>query len=99
MIAVLLMLAAPAAAGGDSAAAPQQRRDQRSAWAARQEGRAMPLREIERRVVPQVPGADYLGADWDEGSAVYTLKFLRDGRVIWVEVDGGTGQVVGRSGR
>jgi uncharacterized membrane protein YkoI len=94
MLSALLLLAVSAAD-----AEPQRRSDQMSAWAARKEGRAVPLREIERRVIPQVPGGEYLGADYDEGEAVYTLKFLREGRVIWVEVDGATGQVVGRSGR
>jgi uncharacterized membrane protein YkoI len=44
-------------------------------------------------------GAQYLGSDYDSGSAIYTLKFLRDGTVIWVDVDGRTGQIVGRTGR
>ena len=57
------------------------------------------MREIERRVVPSMPGARYLGFDFDDGPSVYTLKFLRDGQVIWVEVDGRTGQVLGRTGR
>lgn len=65
---------------------------------ARRDGRMLSARDIERRVVPTVPGAQYLGFDFD-GDAVYTLKFLRDGSVIWIEVDGQTGQVVGRSGR
>ena len=42
-------------------------------------------------------GAQYIGVEFDPGSAVYTLKFLRDGRVIWVDVDGRTGQVLGRT--
>ena len=57
----------------------------------------MPLSEIERRVVPTMRGAQYLGFDFDAG--VYTLKFLRDGKVIWVDVDGASGQVLGRTGR
>jgi hypothetical protein len=64
-------------------------------------GRAAPMlsiREIERRVVPTMPRSEYLGFDFD-GVAVYTLKFLRDGNVIWVEVDGRTGAVLGRTGR
>ena len=46
-----------------------------------------------------MPGAQYLGVEFDAESAVYTLKFLRDGAVIWVEVDGRRGQIVGRTGR
>lgn len=78
---------------------PDRRRDQDQAWAAAKQGRILSLKEIERRVVPTMPGAQYLGVEFDPGSAVYTLKFLRDGAVIWVDVDGRSGQVVGRTGR
>jgi hypothetical protein len=79
---------------------PDQRRaDQMEATEARREGRILPLREIERRIVPTMPGAQYLGVEFDAGSGIYTLKFLRDGRVIWLDVDGRSGQVVGRMGR
>ena len=90
----LLMGAAPMLAGE-----PVQRRgDQMSAFQARKTG-ALSLREIEARVIPTMKGAQYLGFDYDSGSAIYTLKFLRDGTVIWVDVDGRTGQIVGRTGR
>jgi hypothetical protein len=56
------------------------------------------VREIERRVIPRMPGAQYLGFDYDPSSDVYTLKFLRNGSVIWVDVDGRTGNIVKRSG-
>ena len=56
------------------------------------------VREIERRVIPRMPGAQYLGFDYDPSSDVYTLKFLRNGSVIWVDVDGRTGNIVRRSG-
>jgi uncharacterized membrane protein YkoI len=82
------------------AAAPDQRRgDQMSAFEARRQGRAMSLREIEARVIPTMKGAQYIGFDYDSGTAIYTLKFLRDGTVIWVDVDGRSGQIVGRTGR
>jgi len=79
--------------------ADAQRGEQMSALDARRAGRLLPLREIERRVIPTMPGAQYLGFDFDGGSALYTLKFLRDGTVIWVDVDGRTGQIVGRTDR
>ena len=43
-------------------------------------------------------GARYLGFDFDSGTGIYTLKFLRNGNVIWIDVDGRTGQVMSRSG-
>lgn len=76
----------------------QHRRDQEAAMAARRDGRLLSLREIENRVVPQMRGAQYIGFDFDSASAVYTLKFLRDGSVIWVTVDGRSGAVIGRAG-
>jgi uncharacterized membrane protein YkoI len=94
MIALMLLadVLAPASA------APQRHDDQRSAFEQRREGRLLPLREIERRVVPMVKGGQYIGMEFDGTAGIYTLKFLRDGRVIWVEVDGRSGQVIGRSG-
>ncbi|HEX8420590.1 MAG TPA: hypothetical protein VF638_11330 [Sphingomonas sp.] len=90
-LAILGLLAMPANA--------QRRGDQARAFEARRDGRLLPLPEIERRVVPTMRGAQYIGFDFDAESIVYTLKFLRDGNVIWVEVDGQTGQVLGRTGR
>ena len=75
----------------------QQRGDQQRVWEAMRAGRMLPLREIERRVVPQVKG-EYLGPEIDPETGIYTLKFLSDGRVIWVRVDGRTGQIIGRTG-
>jgi uncharacterized membrane protein YkoI len=73
------------------------RGDQWRVFEQRREGRILSLREIEGRVVPTMRGADYLGFEFDGGSAIYTLKFVRDGAVIWVEVDGRSGQILGRS--
>ncbi len=70
-------------------------RDQDRAFKATREGRAIPLPMIERRVMPFMGGADYLGPEF-RGST-YRLKFVRDGRVIWVDVDAATGRIVGRS--
>ena len=90
----LCLLAAPLAAE------PVQRRgDQAEAFEARRQGKIMPLREIERRIVPQLRGAQYLGVDFDGYSSIYTLKFLRDGTVIWVDVDGRSGQILRQTGR
>jgi len=72
--------------------------DQNRAWEERKTGRILPLPEIERRVIPMMAGARYLGPELDPDSGIYTLKFLRNGNVIWLRVDGRTGQVIGRSG-
>lgn len=73
-------------------------REQDAAFRARQEGRIMPLRSIEARIVPQMRGADYLGPELDPGMSRYRLKFLKSGRVIWVDVDARTGAILDRSG-
>ena len=74
----------------------QRPRDQDRAFRAIQEGRSMPLRSIERRVMPFMGGADYLGPEFNGQN--YRLKFMRGGRVIWVDVDAQTGRIIGRSG-
>ena len=79
-------------------ARPGRDRDQDAAYRATQQGRIMPLRSIESRIVPQMRGADYLGPELDPGSGTYRLKFMRGGRVIWVDVDARSGQVLGKSG-
>lgn len=90
-------LAAAGVAAAPLSARPHHR-DQDVAFEATQQGRIMPLRTIESMVVPQMRGADYLGPELDPGSGRYRLKFLRGDRVIWVDVDGRTGRVIGRSG-
>ncbi len=70
-------------------------RDQDRAFEAIREGRSMPLPKIERRVMPFMDGADYLGPEFN--GEVYRLKFMRGGRVIWVDVDAATGRILRRS--
>src|SRR5918998_1058129 len=69
-------------------------RDADKAFEATQQGRSMPLPQLERRVMPLMPGADYLGPELNGG--VTRMKFMRNGRVIWVDVDG-QGRIVRRS--
>ena len=70
-------------------------RDAERAFQATREGRSMPLPTIERRVMPLMGGADYLGPEFNGNT--YRLKFMRNGRVIWVDVDAATGRIKGRS--
>ncbi len=79
-----------------SPALAERPRDQDRAFRATQEGRSMPLPKIERRVMPHMGGADYLGPEFNGDT--YRLKFMRGGRVIWVDVDAATGRILGRSG-
>jgi hypothetical protein len=70
--------------------------DQDRARAAMRMG-ARPLREIQDQWRQGMPGYDYLGSDYDANAGNYRLKFLRDGSVSWVDVDGRTGREIGRS--
>src|SRR5205809_7405984 len=104
-----LVLAAAFAGGLNSAATlaepPRERpqrpemsippqRDADRAWQATRDGRSMPLPQLERRVMPMMGGADYLGPELNGDT--YRFKFMQNGRVIWVDVDG-QGRVVRRS--
>jgi len=95
-----LLIAVPASlvASAPLPAQTQRYRDQDAAAEARRSGQIRPLREIEERVVPRMVGARYLGPEFDAATSVYRLKFMRGGTVIWVDVDGRTGAVIGRSG-
>jgi hypothetical protein len=70
-------------------------RDADRAFEATREGRSMPLPKIERRVMPFMGGADYLGPEFN--GRTYRLKFMKNGHVIWVDVDAATGRIIGRS--
>jgi hypothetical protein len=90
------LFAALVAAGLTSAPALADKpRDADRAFDATRQGRAMPLPKIERRVMPFMGGADYLGPEINGGS--YRLKFMQNGRVIWVDVDGQSGKIIRRS--
>jgi uncharacterized membrane protein YkoI len=94
------VLAALAVAGlGVPAAAAQEQSlsDQGEARREAQAGTQLSLREIERRILPQMRGSEYLGPAYDSTARAYRLKFIREGRVTYVDVDARTGRVIGRS--
>ena len=70
-------------------------REQERAFEATREGRSMPLPQHERRVMPFMGGADYLGPEIRGGT--YRMKFIQNGRVIWIDVDPQTGRIIRRS--
>jgi len=92
-------LAATLAVTGVAAtpALAQSRNDQGEARREMRAGNVLSLREIERRVLPQMRGSEYLGPAYDSSAKVYRLKFIRDGRVTFVDVDARTGRIVRRS--
>ena len=85
----LPLTAAPAFAGPGNEQG-QVRRDMRA-------GNVRSLREIEQRVLPMMSGAQYLGPEYDPVALVYRLKFIRSGRVTFVDIDARSGEVLRQS--
>lgn len=84
-----LLLALPT---NPSVAAPdnpqgQVRKDMRA-------GNVRSLREIEQVVLPTMPGMQYLGPEYDPAALAYRLKFIQNGRVVFVDVDARSGEVL-----
>jgi hypothetical protein len=94
----LLLAATTAAALPAPAAAGPREREQAEAFKGAQAGRIIPLRAIEERIVPRMRGFAYLGPEYYADIGRYRLKFLRGQRVVWIDVDARTGEVIGRSG-
>ena len=92
-----LLIAGVLATGLNSAPAlGEPPRDSQRAFQGRSEGRSMPLPQLERRVMPLMgPNVDYLGPEINGGA--YRMKFISNGRVIWIDVDPQTGRILRRS--
>ncbi len=91
----LLLTAVAVLAGAPVRAEPNAEQDQ--ARRATRAGDVRPLRDIERRVIPTMPGMQYLGPEYDPAAFAYRLKFIRDGRVVFVDVDARSGLVLRQS--
>ena len=98
-LAAVLAALAVAGLGVPAAVAAQEQSlsDQGEARREAQAGTQLSLREIERRVLPQMQGSEYLGPAYDSIARAYRLKFIKDGRVTYVDVDARTGRIIGRS--
>lgn len=77
--------------------APPRRYEQDAARRAMLDGDVMPFSIIKRRVGREMDGANYLGSEFDDRRGEYRLKYMREGRVVWVDVDGRSGDIVRRS--
>jgi hypothetical protein len=96
---LLLSLALVGTAVAPAADARPRDREQDEAFRGTQQGRLVPLRAIEARILPRMRGFSYLGPEFDPGLGRYRLKFIRGPQVIWIDVDARTGEVIGMSGR
>lgn len=81
------VLPAHAAQGSEQG---QLRKDRRA-------GAVRSTREIEQIVLPQMSGMQYLGPEYDVAAMAYRLKFIRNGKVVFVDVDARSGRIIGRS--
>ena len=79
---------------GADARGLQRSREQDQAYRAMSQGRILPLPQIRARI--NVPGADFIGAEFD--GRIYRLKYMRGADVIWIDVDAQTGRVLARTG-
>lgn len=68
--------------------------DQGEAREDMQKGNTRSLREIESGVLPRMRGMQYLGPEYDSIAQVYRLKFIDNGRVIFVDVDARSGRIL-----
>ncbi|MCZ8369775.1 MAG: PepSY domain-containing protein [Porphyrobacter sp.] len=97
----LAFLFAPLAAlvlvGAPASAQDQPRGDQGEARREAQAGNIMRSSEIEARILPAMRDAEYLGFAYDSTARAYRLKFIKDGRVTYIDVDARTGRIIGRS--
>lgn len=89
-VVALAVSGAPASFAHPGDAQGQVRRDMRA-------GTVRSLREIEQRVLPEMKSMQYLGPEYDPTAMAYRLKFIRNGRVVFVDVDARSGQIMSQS--
>ena len=78
-------------------AAAQPRTEQGEARKEMQAGNILRSREIEACVLPKMGDAEYLGFAYDSTAMAYRLKFIKEGRVLFVDVDARTCRILRRS--
>ncbi|WP_429274961.1 PepSY domain-containing protein [Novosphingobium gossypii] len=89
-LAVLPALSATPANANSGGEQGELRRDRRA-------GNILPPREIEQDILPRMAGMQYLGPEYDPSAMVYRLKFIKNGKVYFVDVDARTGRVISQS--
>ena len=94
---ILGSLAALTLAHAPALAQDQARGEQDEARREAQAGNIMRSNEIEAKILPMMRGAEYLGFAYDPTARAYRLKFIKDGRVTYVDVDARNGRIIGRS--
>jgi hypothetical protein len=72
-----------------------RRGEQDAARRAMLDRQVMPFALIKRRVEAAMGDATYLGTEFIPASNRYRLKYVKDGKVVWVDVDGRSGDIIG----
>ena len=96
IVRALILLSALGALAPAPADARPRDREQDRLFRGIQDGSVLPLRVIEARIIPRMPGFDYIGPELVGNR--YRLKFMRGAQVVWIDVDPRTGQIIGKSG-
>jgi len=91
----LLLSAAVLTPIPNAAANPGRKDEQDEARRALLDGSVMPFSMIKRRVEREMGDATYLGSEFLPQTNRYRLKYVKDGKVVWVDVDGRTGDIMG----
>ncbi|MCB2049111.1 MAG: hypothetical protein KDE32_12940 [Novosphingobium sp.] len=63
----------------------------------RKAGNVRSLRQIEQLILPRMKGKQYLGPEYDPVAMAYRLKFIKDGKVEFVDVDARTARILNHS--
>jgi hypothetical protein len=73
--------------------------DQDAAYDAARAGNIRPLPDLLSRARSEMGGGTYLGSSFDMESRTYRFRYMQGRDVQWLDMDGRTGAVVGRSRR
>lgn len=73
-----------------------RRDEQGEARRAMLDGQIMPFSILKRRADAAMGDATYLGPEFLPNNR-YRLKYVKDGQVVWIDVDGRTGDIIGRA--
>ncbi len=63
----------------------------------RKTGSVRSLRQIEQLILPRMKGMQYLGPEYDPIAMAYRLKFIKDGKVEFVDVDARSAKILNHS--
>jgi hypothetical protein len=87
MLVMALAVPAPAEPNNEQGQVREQRKT----------GSVRSLRQIEQLILPQMKGMQYLGPEYDPVAMAYRLKFIKNGKVEFVDVDARSARILNHS--